>query len=400
MLRITIFMLLVLIQSSVSHSFNAATHHQILKSALTFIRTHKSQNATMSEWLALAQRKSGKDNLDPLERLLLRPLVDADYQDDLWFGAWYHPPFAGGKADTLGMLTSLYHFTNVTKAGRYWRYDGYSYENSSKLGNDAMLGISGLKIKLDLSPTLRKYVDEPIQSVADATMPPSYLLAVDAFEDTIYSSLSRESKRTTWSKDLIFATNFIMTDKFKHKFASEEIGGLPSKMQSLGIALHIAQDLAMPHHAQGIAGLCHNVLETYVDSLLCPAGVEVKTDSYDNGTFDETHLQNCQELYDAQEIEALINENPALSASSKMPLEDRLIELAFMSAEYKVAPLNRRKKALKIQRDDRTIFSGSCKEIPKSQAMFRVAKNQYQLATAATVMLIELAARNYMTSKQ
>lgn len=124
-----VLLALSLISLSPAYAFNVTTHHQILRSALTYLRTHGTQHAQTVGWIK-----------QPFfERTLARTLVDADYYDDLWLDAWYYRPFAGGRDGTFSMLTSLYHFTNVTKPGSYWRYDGYAYQNTDGLGLDALL---------------------------------------------------------------------------------------------------------------------------------------------------------------------------------------------------------------------------------------------------------------------
>src|SRR3989304_2388335 len=95
-------------------AFNVATHHQIVKSALSYLQTHAAQEPLTAEWLRMAEKNQGDANIEPMERLLVRSVIDADYQDDLWLDAWYYKPFSGGKTDTFAMLPILFHFTNVT----------------------------------------------------------------------------------------------------------------------------------------------------------------------------------------------------------------------------------------------------------------------------------------------
>lgn len=366
---------------------------------MSYLRTHVSQEPTTSDWLKWADQARTQSNPDPLQRLLLRSLVDADYQDDLWLDAWYYKPFAGGKTETFAMLTSLYHFTNVTRPGRYWRYDGYAYRNTQALGNDAFLGMYGLDVRFDLSKPLQKYVSFATQTaMADMTLPPSYLLAMEAFENATHSETSAQSHREVWKKELSYADAYVFTSTFVRQFAYEELERLPARLQDLGTAMHMAQDLAMPHHAQGIGGLCHSEFEQLVDEILCSSRGKVDSSPYETGLFDDTEIPNCQQLYDVAAIEKLIANDPIFNTHSSLSFEDRLIELAKRSAEWRIKPQDSREpNGLKLLFDDQAIFSGSCQDMQGSPAVLLIAKHQYELATAATVMIIELAAHEHAT---
>ena len=123
--------------------------------------------------------------------------------------------------------------------------------------------------------------------VSEVTFPPSYVIAIDAFEEAVRSSPSKASRRESWVRDLPYVDIFIFNFGLSRKFAREEIAGLPSELHRLGVAIHMAQDLAVPHHAQGFAGLCHAELEALVDELICPPHRTVKMDLYDSGVFDQ-----------------------------------------------------------------------------------------------------------------
>lgn len=348
------------------------------------------------DWLAIADRNQSPTNPDPLERLLVRAVIDADYQEDLWFDAWYYKPFAGGKTDALGMLTSLYHFTNVTKPGRYWRYDGYAYRNTEGLGNDAFLGLLGLNIRGDLSMPMQKYASHQILGpIADATLPPSYLIAQDAFNEMLASSQSAFNQRKTWIRKLRYTDDYILSSGFDHLYASEEIAGLPQDLQKLGTVMHMAQDLAMPHHAQGIAGLCHTAIENYMNELICQGAEKPSDEIYELGNFDDARMPDCQALYNVNAVEKLMATDPLFDIHSEFSLEDRLIRLAESSALLRVRPRDdRNANAVSISIEDGVLFSGTCDEI-RSQAIRSLAGRQYAWATAATVMLLELSAYEY-----
>lgn len=389
-------MLFVTAPIQVGLAFNTQTHHQILKSALIYLRTHVTQNPLTREWLMLAEKNITESNPDPIERLFIRSIIDTDYQDDLWIESWYLKPISAGRTNVLGMLTSLYHFTNVTKPGRYWEYDGYAYQNTEGLGNDAYLGQMGLEVRVDLSKPMQKYASEQKNTLlSEVSMPPSYIIAADAFKEAISSWPSKKNERTIWQKEITYAQSYVLNSWTYHQYASEEILALPSQLQKLGIAMHMAQDLAMPHHAQGIAGQCHSELESYVDGLLCETGIDVSNDLYDSGIFDEDPVPSCQKLNAVGHIEKLIAHNPIFDVESGMTLEERLIKIAQMSAEVRVSSLNRSDNSMTMEFKDKILFSDSCDQIKNSESLAVIASRQYEIATAATVMLIELAASQY-----
>lgn len=400
-MRAIVLSLVVITSPDLALAFNTSTHHQILNSALFYLQTHVSESPLLDDWLSLASKNQSDTNIDPMQRLLVRSVIDTDYQDDLWLDSWYLRPIAAGRTNVLGMLTSLYHFTNVTKPGRFWRYDGYAYQNTDGLGNDAYLGTMSLEVRVDLSAPMQKYASHQENALmAETAMPPSYLIAVDAFEEAVNSWPSMQSARTTWQKELTYAYSYLLNLWMYRQYAEEKIAGLPANFQKIGIAIHMAQDLAMPHHSQGIAGLCHSELESYIDTLACPEGNEAIDEIYDVGIFDELVVPVCQELYEVREVEKLMM-HPIFNVTSGMSLEDRLIGLAMMSAQFRVRPTEDfSNNAMLLTFDNRVLFDDTCDNIQGSKSLQMIAKRQYQLATAATVMLIELAAYEYSRRTQ
>ena len=104
-------------------------------------------------------------------------------------------------------------------------------------------------------------------------------------------------------------------------------------------------------------------------------------------------IEDCQELADMNAVKSLMIRDTVFNVRSSLTLEERLINIAQRSAAFKIQVReNRDSFAMDLNHADQTLFSDRCSAVPKSQVLAGIMKQQYTLATAATIMLIELAA--------
>lgn len=403
-------------------AFSGFTHQQITKSAFRYLEQRKPRSDAASKWLKIGDKKRAGRPINELERLLSRSIVEVDYQADLWMSAWYHVPFAGGKTDYLGMLTSLYHFTNVTRPGLYWVHDGYAYRNTDGMGNDAYLGLSGMKIRGDLSAPLGgkapahvlganvqqasfqedfKGSDEdwrkmfgPSSRAADAVLPPSYVPAQLGYNEMMASARAQLDHVERWQGLLPVADGYIFMLEFNHSYWREELDGLPKALDKLGITMHMAQDLAVPHHAQGIAGYCHPEFESMVERHACSGDKNFDFLGFETGDFDQPLGNECQRLYNASQVEAQLAEWPALSMNKSMTIAERLIETGKISARTRWGKMSDQPLGVLLP-NKHTVVAQDCKGILNDPEVVQLAQFQYNLGVAVTVVLFELAAQQY-----
>ncbi len=403
-----IFWAVLSLSFSVS-AFNGLVHEQIIKSVFEYLNTQQKIAPTTSKWL--------KNGQNQIERVLIRAVVDVDYQPDLWMSAWYRSPFAGGQVKYLGMLTSLYHFLNVTKPGVFWDYDGYAYSNTDGIGNDSYLGMSGMRIRGDLSFPLggRVYDDAQRRGVAylgsyrdgfkgsdkdwrqlffegfsaKAVLPPSNIPAQMAYQLFLTSKRAVKNKLEEWDSLLPVADGYIFLKKVKHHYWRQEIAGLPLALDSLGVTLHMLQDLSVPHHAQGLAGYCHPELEEIADELAC--GVDQKPDLllYQTGYFDSFSSSSCQQLYDPDLVASILRSSAIMKMPNKLDIQNTLVEIAKRSAQWQFGKLD--SQAMASRFPDGTFISGVNCDIFRQEKVFKQIKFQYNMAVAYSLFVFEKA---------
>jgi hypothetical protein len=406
----------------VALAFNGITHQQITKSAFRYLDGHLPLSPATTQWLRIGNQKRGTRPVNELERLLARASVEADYQADLWMSAWYHRPFAGGKTEYLGMLTSLYHFTNVTRPGLHWTHDGYAYRNTDGLGNDAYLGMVGMQIRGDLSSALGGKAPEGVRGTHDslasyrvgfkgseeewqnsfgpkgraakAVLPPSYIPAQLAYQEMLDSPRAQKDHVETWQGLLPVADGYIFMQEFVHHYRRDELDGLPRALDKLGVTLHIDQDLGVPHHAQGLAGYCHPEFEEFVERLSCPSDQVFDFSGYETGNFEQPLTHECQKLYDPGQVESMMANWAALNPNNNMSISERLIEVGKISARWRWGKMSQ--ATLNTLLPNKTLVSAEeCKDIFADPGVVEQAKFQYNLVVAATVVIFEVAARQY-----
>ncbi len=401
-------------------AFNSLVHEQIIKSVFQYLNTRKKVSPTTSKWLELGNYQN-LHTQNQIERILIRSIIDVDYQPDLWMSAWYRSPFAGGQVKYLGMLTSLYHFLNVTKPGIFWDYDGYAYRHTDGTGNDAYLGMAGMKIRGDLSFPLggRVYDDAHRRGLtylgayrhgfkgseqdwqqlffegaaAQAVLPPSYVLGQMAYDAFLASKRAVKNKLEEWDSSLPVADGYIFLKKVKHHYWRQEIMGLPLALDSLGVTLHLLQDLAMPHHAQGLAGYCHPELEEIVDELVCNSEKIPDLSQYETGYFDVLSTSACQNLYEPELVDSIARSSTLVDMQNKLNIRDVFIDIAKRSAEWQFGKLD--KKTMATRLPDGTVISGDNCDILRHKIVFDQAKFHYNMAVAYSLFVLEKAAQEW-----
>ncbi len=401
-------------------AFNGLVHEQIIKSIFEYLNTQPQLSPATKKWLALGQSQD-LPTQNQIERVLIRSVIDVDYQPDLWLSSWYRSPFAGGRVKYLGMLTSLYHFLNVTKPGVFWDYDGYAYRHTDGTGNDAYLGMSGMRVRGDLSFPLggRAYNDAHRRGLtylgiyrhgfkgseqdwrqlffegaaAQAVLPPSYIPAQMAYEGFLASKRAERNKLEEWDSLLPVADGYIFLRKVKHHYWRQEIFGLPLALDSLGVTLHMLQDLSMPHHAQGLAGYCHPELEEIVDKLVCGTEKVPDLSQYAAGYFDVGLTQNCQKLYDPNVVKKIMSASRLINMNQKLNIRDTFVEIAQQSALWKFGKLDKEMVATRLP--DKTFLSGKNCAILQHESVFNQIKFQYNLAVAYSLFVFEKSLKDW-----
>lgn len=278
-----------------SLAFNSWTHAQITHSALNYLAANPAA-APLSTPFAERWLHSGK-NASLMRELLVRAVVDADYRPDIWISGAFHSPFTGGVGETgVNLFTTLSHHLNVTRAGTFWDNDGYAFRNTSGEGNDGLLGTPTARIVGEISPPLGgTNVDHPIHGIAlspyrhgfrgtnadwneffrgnndptEAVFPPANIPAQLAYSAMLISDRAGRTFIDSWAEDLPLIRDLVTTQVLRRHYWRAEIEGLPRGFDLLGLTLHLAQDMAMPHHAAGIAAFCHPEIEVFMDQLIC-----------------------------------------------------------------------------------------------------------------------------------
>jgi hypothetical protein len=402
------------------HAFNSLLHEQIIKSMFQYLNAQQKISPATKKWLNLG-RSIDPQGQNQIERVLIRATVDVDYQPDLWMSSWYRSPFAGGQVKYLGMLTSLYHFLNVTKPGAFWEYDGYAYRHTDGIGNDSYLGMTGMKIRGDLSFPLggRVYDDAQRRGVAylgsyrdgfkgsegdwqqffftgpaaKAVLPPSDIPAQRAYQLFLASKRALKNQLEEWDSLLPVAAGYVFLKKIKHHYWRQEIVGLPLALDSLGVTLHMLQDLGVPHHAQGLAGYCHLELEEIADELACDIGKKPDLIAYQTGYFDSILSPPCQKLYDPNLVTSILRSSARIKMQNKLEIRNILIEIAQKSAQWQFGKLDKQLMATRLP--DGTFISGSNCDIFRQKKVFSQIKFQYNMAVAYSFFVFEKALQEW-----
>lgn len=398
-----------------ARAYDEFSHEWITRNSIDYLRDHSHTFSETGTWIRSMGLSRGF-----AEDALVRSVVDTDYRRDLWLGGWFHPVLSGAQSDGIVIsFTSLFHFLNVTIPGTYWNYDGYAYYHSTQQGNDSYLSYVSVNVQGRYSTALggkapgRDETHEPnlgtydlgfkgtrkdwrrlfdAAPAWDAVFPPSTVPAQIAYAVMLGSERSSSDSSDTWTEDLPLVTGLFSTTHFLRKYWRGEVAELPREWLLLGMVMHLTQDATVPQHAQGTSDNCHPEYEDWIDRANCGSTTSMDRSAYFDGSY-QGPQGSCGQLYDADLVTLILSENPDLAATSELPLPERMIKTAQISAQWKwhSAPGYRSTHLPGGQE----FQARECEELLSIQAVKDRARFQYNLAVAETVALFEKAAHDY-----
>jgi hypothetical protein len=404
---------------SASRAYDEYSHEWITRSAFTYLRTNPHFYPETKLWLD----DLGGD-ADYLEEVLVRGVVDTDYRSDLWLDAWFHGLIEGSDSDNfVADFTTMFHFLTVITPGEYWDYDGYSYRDGTKKGNDKYLGLPIIKVlgansfALGGSPVsgheihgavLGPYSAEFKGTEKDwkklyfgdnlashAVMPPSYVPAEIAYQKMLGSSRSPADTRESWTEASPLVKTIFGNAHLTRQYWRGEVATLPEYVDLLALVMHLNQDATVPHHVEDTSDRCHVEYEKAVDQLACGTTGKLDYTNYYNGTFGSGGAY-CGELYDPSLVTQIISELSLMDASDLLSVKDRMIRIALQTARWDWRVSSKKAYATLLPNGD-LFTSKTCQAILSQQEVQEQAKYQFNLAIAATVALFETAAHEYET---
>lgn len=405
---------LALFPSLPTFAFNGVIHEQITHSAFLYLNTTPNTSPEIKSWLA---------NGNLFEKLLIHAAVDTDYQPNIWIDLPLHSPFTGEikKDNPIIMFTSLTHYMKMGRKGKYWDIDGYSYKSTTKKGNDAYLGVPfvslvGTEEQVSWDPLFaekkaltagfhNRFIDWEQSGdrfdASDVVFPPANIVAQRSYDQMLQSSPAQYTVQKSWDYNLTLIPNSILdlfkgeNKLFKRHYWSAEIAELPTKLEFLGTTLHMAQDMGVPHHAEATMNFCHAEFESAVDLLAC-AGTPPNASAYDNGLYDfgmANRMQSCQGLYDKNMVTKIRAMIPAFQLNTPISIANRIKEIAAISSQW---AWGQQGSKITTQLRDGTVYKSSkCADFFKLEKIKNDIRFQYNLAVAASSVIMEVAARDY-----
>ncbi len=403
------------VTTSATHAlaFNSVTHVELTRSALEYL------GSAGNRWSSVL---NGTDSIIARETLF-RAVVDADYRSEVYLSTWFHKPFAGAAtSETTSIFTRIFHFMNATEKGRYWEHDGYSFQKSTQQGYDRYLGWPGVVTRGDLSiPLGGKDAAHPIHGVeigvynlgfkgnlrdwhrmflekkkaTKTVFPPADVPAQMAYDAMLRSPRAQVTGVESWQEVTTVADGIFSNKKISRHHWRGEIKGLPQGFDLLGMSLHMAQDLAVPQHAQSTADNCHQEIEALTDRLACNTARDIDSRPYDDGSYsgDDHH---CQTLYDPTLVTAIIAANPELDVEKKFSIRDRITATAVLSARWQWGePDDSIDFMGTVLPDGQRFTADHCGELMTIEAVKKQVKYQYNLAVAASAAVFARAAYEY-----
>ncbi len=395
-------------------AYKNVTHDRITRHALAHLRDHPHAFAETSYWISVQEGEL-------MEDLLAHAVVDTDYMTDTWLDSILHAPFLGAsKDDGVNMFTTLSHFLNVTAPGTYWENDGFAYGTSSRDGYDGLLGIPSLVLKTQMSPPYGGVLPGPAHGpqlgpfqlglkggaqqwqklyppntkLSKVVFPPANVPAELAMNSLLGSPRAHETKMAEWVETLPLVSGLLSTKNFKRRYWRAEVAGLPKNFDQLGIAMHMLQDMTVPHHALGTTHLCHDEFEIIVAEHTCP-GANPDYGRFHSGNYQRDLDPGCRGLYDPAMVSAFLKGMAALDPSVSMALPERMRSLAKQSARWQWRLLKGDREVSLRFPDGRVAGARTCMEVGKVAGFHHQAKVHYNMAVAASVMVYELAAHAY-----
>ncbi len=380
--------------TSKGHAYTNFSHERITRGALNYLRTHTHTFLETDEWARIMS-----ENKELVDESLVRSVVDTDYKSDMWLGAIFHESFSGGIEDGwVNMFTTLTHFMTIGVPGTLWENNGFSYKYGSKSGRDNMLNYFSLVLKDYNGSTAEWRGKYPSGSkVGDIIFPPANVPAEKALEILFSSKRATASRSINWDERLALISGIFKTEHPIRHFWRGEIKGLPVRFDQLGVALHMIQDMTVPHHSMSTSDLCHHEYEFAVDNLACPNG-KINYRPYHDGSYFGDVYPQCESLYDEKMITRLMGEVPALRLDGTLGLSERMQKIAEMSHLWSWQFLANKKIQLKFP-DGNKIEAESCTTLMNHDKFKEQVKYQYNLAIAASVSVFESVAYRYESAQ-
>ncbi len=400
-----------------AHAFNSMSHAQILKTSWNWISSNAQEFPYASKWIA------SKD----VQMLLIRANVDADFLPNLWLGSnLFSETFSASTFGVLNPFSTLLHHVNADTPGKLWEYDGYSFQSSSRRGRDLFAAAPTTYLDVErsspfggISSLNGMYASElgvyregfrgveqdwrrlygGRRSLSEVTFPPAYVPAQLAWNRLLTSPRSEIPLFAVWH-DSIPSIGLNGVSVLERRYWRSEIPGFPRDLELLGLALHLAQDMAVPQHARATADYCHVEFEELIDSLACEGTGFPNTDlkaqkEFVDGTYDlERKLPNCQSLVDRTQIREKYDQLPYLKTGHRLTAGELTLQAALDSSRWKFG--KRWLGPYWSRLPSGALFEAkSCKELFERHEIRLAAKERYSLAVAISARLLENAAREY-----
>lgn len=397
-------------------AYKTFAHERLTREALTYIRGHAALHQRAAAWILgdpLVERM--------IDETLVRSNVDMDYRSDIWFRAALHPPFAGVMNDGwINVFSTLTHFMNITKPGKYWAFDGYSFDGSTQQGKDKLLDLPTLRLLVNQSPPFggeqnsvhpsdmslgelnvgftgsrRDWAElyRPGQRPSKVVFPPASASAEIALTLLLRSPQATASRTESWTEGLEVASGALDVKTLRRPFWRGEIEGLPKRFDLLGVALHMLQDLTVPQHVLGTSDLCHHQYEFAVDTQAC-SGQAVDYAPYHNGTYSGDRAPHCRALYREDQVDAYLRDLRSMDGATPETLTERMIEIARQSARLQLSGSERWGVRATLPSGKVLKFS-SCEALGRHPEIQAQIVEHFNLGVAASIMALDLAATQY-----
>ncbi len=414
--------ILLFLAYSPAFAFNSLTHSQVTHSAFHYLENYSRLSPASGIWLGGTEAEKHLT-----KQLLIRAIVDADFRPDLWITGALHTNVAGGTSDSgVSIFTTLFHHLNVVDQGTFWENDGYAYRHTSGTGNDSLLATFSARIVGAVSPALGGHnVEHPSHGFTlppyklgfrgtnsdwnvfffgnndptNAVFPPASVPSELSYRTLISSDRAAKTFLDSWSERLPLISGPLSERTLSRYYWRAEVMGRPRALDVFGLALHMIQDMGMPHHTQGIASYCHPEMELYLDQLICNGGQGIPLSDYERGTFLED-FNRCQTFYDPALIASLIASLPALQVTKPKGITQRMTEIAKISARWRWGTTSEKDDSVtSVFPDGSYLTVRDCSGFIGNRAIQAQLKFQYNLAVASSVVFMELASREYESFK-
>lgn len=420
--RLVSFAALILAPSQ-ALAFKHFTHDRITRSAFLYLDSNPHHLSETSSWYEDLQVSQ------PLmKEVLARAIIEADFRTDVWIKGFGQSPFVGvlnGRAPTP--FSSLMHFQTEGKPAHRWRVsDGFAYNHSSRLKNDSQLAIPTARLAAGQSPAFGGINPAfpnrgiPIQpffegfaggessfremahkdgALKNVYFPPATTVAGTVMRALHASERAPKDHIESWIDTLPLLKADLTQDLYRRQAWRGEVTGLPRGFDHLGLAIHLAQDMAMPHHTQSTVDLCHSELEDYTDALTCGYAVNQRDyQPYDKGTVYGDMRPNCQKLYRPELVATLLEgtgpQATHLDPRQTLQIVDRMRAEASYAAQWSWSQ-DASGRITTVLPNGTRLSGTHCKDVlalPEVRGQITV---QYNRAVALSIALFESTARAY-----